>query len=135
MVILYWAIPKDQTDQGIFWITSEGDVLPLDYFQTWNDIASFVYQGDVVEYKGKTILLIHSVVPDNSIQALAEEVGGNPMTIAAMEQLKISRFYGGSSIPEFKERLLLNWGFDLPETREVDGEIVPFLIPSSMGPA
>ena len=131
----YFIVPEDWTAEDLFWITPEGDVLPLDAFKTWCSIGQFQHQGLNPVYQGKTILIIHSVVPNNSIEALAKEVGGDPMTIAATEQLMISRFFGGSSIPELKERLLTYWGFDMPDTKEVIGETVPFLIPSSMGPA
>ncbi|RJR10441.1 hypothetical protein C4588_03285 [Candidatus Parcubacteria bacterium] len=130
----YFIVPSDWTAGGLFWIIQEGDVLPLDSFQTWCSIGQFQYNGPDPEYQGKTILLIHSGVPSNSIEALAEEVGGDPMTIEATEQLRISKFLGGSSIPELKERLLEYWGFELPDTKEADGETVPFLISSSMGP-
>lgn len=124
----YWILRSDQLGGPLCWITPEGDVLPLTDFQTWNQIGSFTFYD-------QQYVIVHAVVPKETIQALAEEIGGDPLTLAATEYLGITRQYGGSTLAELKERLLTYWDFELPDTKEVDGEIVPFLIPSSMGPA
>lgn len=139
MADIYWISRPDQNSGTLCWVTSDGDVLPLTEFRIWNEIGKFESMNP--EYLGQTFLIIHAVVPPETISAAVDDMGGAPTQAEMIEYLKLGNQFGGNNLTELYAKVLDLHGVDISGNDCLkgyeDGQPVygPWLIASSMGPA